>query len=185
MVSSSVYGNEDLLHQVYQVLDNFGYEVWMSHKGTIPVDSRRTAFQNCLQAVVRCDIFLGIITGRYGSGRAERGLSITHREMRHAVKLGKTRFFAVHANVTLARQLLKQFRHTRNGNRRPASFFQPTPVLDDIRVLDMYEEATLVDLPLEERKGNWVQPFSTSEELLMFISAQFSDPARLRAMIRR
>ncbi len=60
MVSSSVYGVEELLDRVYSLLTMFGYEVWMSHKGTVPVISSRTAFENCIDAVRKCDLFLGI-----------------------------------------------------------------------------------------------------------------------------
>ncbi|HAR64127.1 MAG: hypothetical protein DKM50_05500 [Candidatus Margulisiibacteriota bacterium] len=35
LVSSSVYGIEELLERIYSILTSFGYEVWMSHKGTI------------------------------------------------------------------------------------------------------------------------------------------------------
>ena len=45
LVSSAVYGLEELLEQVYGMLDVFGYEVWMSHKGTVPVTSSGTAFE--------------------------------------------------------------------------------------------------------------------------------------------
>jgi hypothetical protein len=69
MVSSTVYGIEELLDRIYTLLTSFGYEVWMSHKGTVPVFSNRTAFQNCLEAVKHCDLFLGIITPSYGSGQ--------------------------------------------------------------------------------------------------------------------
>ena len=34
LVSSTVYGLEELLDRIYTVLTAFGYEVWMSHKGT-------------------------------------------------------------------------------------------------------------------------------------------------------
>jgi hypothetical protein len=37
MVSSTVYGIEELLDRIYTLLTAFGYEVWMSHKGTMPV----------------------------------------------------------------------------------------------------------------------------------------------------
>ena len=39
MVSSTVYGIEELLDRVYTLLTSFGYDVWMSHKGTVPVFS--------------------------------------------------------------------------------------------------------------------------------------------------
>ena len=82
MVSSTVYGVEELLDRVYTLLTAFGYEVWMSHKGTVPVFSTESAFKSCLAAVEKCDLFLGIITAQYGSGkeREEDALSITHQE---------------------------------------------------------------------------------------------------------
>jgi hypothetical protein len=39
LVSSTVYGIEELLDRVYTLLTGYGYEVWMSHKGTVPVRS--------------------------------------------------------------------------------------------------------------------------------------------------
>ena len=69
LVSSTVYGIEELLDRVYTLLTSYGYEVWMSHKGTVPVRSDRTAFENCLAAVDECNLFLGIITPYYGSGQ--------------------------------------------------------------------------------------------------------------------
>ena len=58
----------------------------MSYKGTVPVDSQKSNFENCLQAVERCDLFLGILTTSYGSGRYGDEPSITHLEMRAALK---------------------------------------------------------------------------------------------------
>jgi putative SOS response-associated peptidase YedK len=79
LVSSTVYGIEELLDRVHVVLVQYGYDVWMSHKGTMPVLPNRTAFENCLAAVEACDLFLGIITTQYGSGILAKGQrSITH-----------------------------------------------------------------------------------------------------------
>ena len=58
MVSSSVYGQEELLERIYSLLTSFGYEVWMSHKGTIPTTSDESSLESCLNAVKNCDIFL-------------------------------------------------------------------------------------------------------------------------------
>ncbi len=44
LISSTVYGIEELLERIYTILTAFGYEVWMSHKGTLPVFSSNTAF---------------------------------------------------------------------------------------------------------------------------------------------
>jgi hypothetical protein len=183
MVSSSVYGIEDFLNQVYAVLEGYDYTVWMSHKGTIPTSSHGTAFDNCLEAVAQCDAFLGIITGNYGSGVASGDISITHQELLKAIELDKLRWFLVHHDIAVARQLLKQFRFKKDGSRKKLKF-KKTSVLSDIRVLDMYESAIRQDLPLSHRTGNWVQPYNSVDDALRFIKTQFEDPERLRKLLQ-
>lgn len=184
MVSSTVYyGNKALLDQIYAVLSEFHYEVWMSHNGTMPVNSKATAFQNCLAAVRECDAFLGIITGWYGSG-VERGqISITHKELLEAIAQDKLRWFLAHQDVILARQLLRQFRFHHDGRRKRLKF-RPTSVLSDIRVLDMYDSAIRADLPLAERRGNWVQQYGSDAEALQFIRTQLH-PRQIRRLLTR
>ena len=93
MVSSTVYTIENLLDQVFATLNGFGYDVWMSHAGTVPVDPQKSNFENCLDAVEHCDVFLGLITPFYGSGRDGSEASITHQELLHAINLGKLRWY--------------------------------------------------------------------------------------------
>src|SRR5258708_28601548 len=136
IVSSTVYGQQGLLDQVFAMLDGYGYEVWMSHAGTIPTNPKRTAFSNCLDAVNKCDAFLGIITGSYGSGVGPNKKSITHREIIRSVAQRKLRWFLVHHDVVVARQLLRQVRFDGTGSRKPLAFHK-TPELDDDRELEM------------------------------------------------
>lgn len=111
LVSSSVFGFEELLESTYAILDSYGYDVLMSHKGTLPVDPANSALDCCLDAVHDCDVFLGIILPRYGSGVEEDGEdSITHREIIEAIALNKPRWFLVHEHVAVARQLLSPYR---------------------------------------------------------------------------
>ncbi len=119
-----MYGIEELLDRIYSLLTAYGYEVWMSHKGTLPVVSDRTAFENCLAAVEKCDLFLGLITPQYGSGR--EGLTL-----------------------------------------------KKSQILDDLRVLDLYEEAIGNEKDLPDRVGNWVQKFRTTDDGSLFVVAQF------------
>lgn len=107
MISSTVYGIEELFDRIYILLTTFGYEVWMSHKGTMPVFSNCSAFENCLRAVEKCDLFLGLITPYYGSGKDDDGFSISHKELRKAIELKKPRWLLAHDHVVFARSLLK------------------------------------------------------------------------------
>jgi hypothetical protein len=184
MVSSSVYQIRDLLDQIYAMLEAYGYTVWMSHTGTIPTDSTKTNFQNCLEAVDQCDLFLGIITGHYGSGINAGEDGITHQELMRAIQRDKLRWFLVHHDVTVARQLLKQFRFNDDGTPKLLTF-KPNSILSDIRVLEMYESAIRNDRPLSQRTGNWVQEYSNVQEAIRYIRAQFEDPDRILALLNQ
>jgi hypothetical protein len=183
MVSSTVYGIENLLDQIDGALRSFGYEVWMSHKGTLPVHPGRSNFENCLLAVENCDAFMGIITPRYGSGRDGGERSITHRELLRAVELDKLRWFLVHEHVVFARQLLAPYRYAADHTRNPYFEFRPSKVMDDFRVIEMYEEAMQTEVPLGQRRGNWVQTYFRDPDALQFVSSQLGDVSRIQAML--
>jgi len=174
MVSSTVRGVEPLLDQVYGVLHGYGYDVWMSYKGTIPTHSRETPLESSLKAVENCEAFLGIITGSYGSVRERDERSITHEEFLHAVRCDKLRWFLVHRDVEIAHRLLKPYRYRKDGT--PKLFpFKKTDVLEDLRVLEMY------DCAIGDRK--WAQPFSGHADVLRFIEAQFARPERMKTLL--
>jgi len=184
MVSSTVYYQQSFLDQVFAMLDGFGYTVWMSHAGTLPINPGLPNFSNCLRAVDACQAFLGIITGRYGSGKEEGAKSITHREMDRAISQRKPAWFLVHHDVVVARQLLRQFKP--NARRLTWQFpYKPNPVLQDLRVLQMYEKAMKCDVALRDRSGNWVQEYFYSHEALRFVENQFSDMNRVLPLLRR
>jgi hypothetical protein len=173
MVSSTVYGIEELLDRVYAILTNFGYEVWMSHKGTVPVLPNKTAFENCLYAVKHCDLFLSIITTQYGSGKENTdALSITHQELLKAIDLNKPRWILAHDHVVFSRTLLRNLGY-KSSKERSELVLAENMVIDDLRVIDMYEAAIRHDIQLKDRKGNWVQKFVTDDDAQLFASAQF------------
>jgi hypothetical protein len=189
MVSSTVYGIEELLEQVYALLGGFGYEVWLSHKGTIPILPNKTALESCLFAVERCDLFLSIITPRYGSGVVEGQLSITHQELLKAIELDKPRWILAHDHVVFARSLLRKLGakdHQQredllhklgfdNADKLKELRKREELVFDDFRVIDMYEAVIRHDLrAYQDRKGNWVQKFDERDDVKLFATAQFS-----------
>jgi hypothetical protein len=199
MVSSTVYGTEELLDQVYALLSGFGYEVWCSHKGTVKVYPNLTAFDDCLEAVKRCDLFLGIITPHYGSGKVGGGLSFTHQELLKAIQLNKPRWILAHDHVPLARSVFRKLggktakeralllrklgfntgKKLRNLAAREGS------VIDDFRVIDMYDAAIRHDIKVyQDRKGNWVQKFSATSDAKLFVTSQFMHYAEVESFLR-
>lgn len=173
MVSSTVYGIEELLERIYAILTRFGYDVWMSHKGTVPVISTKSAFDNCLHAVEQCDLFLSLITTHYGSDKEDTAaLSITHQELLQAIALNKPRWILAHDQVVFARTLLTNLGYD-DAKKRAGLNLERNPVVDDLRVIDMYEAAIRHDIQFADRKGNWVQKFATPDDAQLYASAQF------------
>lgn len=163
MVSSTVYGNQDILEQVAAILrQQFGYDVIMSKEGSVyvPVKYINNPEEACLQAVNDCDLFLGIIFPRYGSG-------ITHREFAEAVRIGKPRWFVAHEKIEFLRKLFQPYLYNEQIQRTDFEI-KKNSILDSIKVVDMYNEV----------RHNWVQSFSNSGELLFFIEQQFKDHNR-------
>ena len=172
MVSSSVYGQEELLDRIYVLLTALGYEVWMSHRGSVPTNSNETTLQSCLRAVENCDSFLGLITTHYGTTSAGE-VSITHQEFRKAIELKKPRWFLVHDRVIFARQLLRKMGYKTTEDRHRLGWRKLEPYISDLRVVDMYEEATEKRVENEQVKVKWVQKFYDTDDASIFTQTQF------------
>lgn len=183
-ISSTVYGIEELLERIYAILTSFGYEVWLSHKGTVPVFSNKSAFENCITAVEKCDLFLGIITPYYGSGvDQDEDVSITHKELRKALELKKPRWLLSHDHVVFARSFLEKLGY-KTAEERKKLILAKSSIFGDLRTIDMYEEAIFSEMPLRERRGNWVQKCKSTEDALLFTTAQFYRFQEVEAFIR-
>jgi hypothetical protein len=149
------------------------------------LDPRKSAFANCIAAVDQCDLFLGIITGRYGSGKQRSEDSITHQEMLRAIKKDTPRWFLAHHNVEVARQLFKQFR-TPSGRWKKGFQLEKNAILEDLRIINMYEAAVRTDIPLGHRTANWVQLYFNSDDAIRFVTTQFRariNVSRQRAIV--
>lgn len=171
MIASSIFGFQDHLNQICALIEALGFDVLNSHYGTISADSNLSNLDNCLNAVRSCDIFLGIIRPFYGTGIIG-STSITHEEFREAIKLNKKRYFIAHGHVTFSRTLLKQFMYNA-ANTRTSFTITKTSVMDDIRVIDLYDEVIQSNIPVANRKGNWAQEFSNPVEMLRVVKNIF------------
>ena len=157
MVSWTVYGNTYILDQVKATLETYGYKVIMSKEGSVYVPIGKTNLEACLDAVEDCDLFLGIIFMRYGSG-------ITDKEFEKAIEIDCPMWFLADEKVEYTRKLMQQFMYDEDRNRTGFDI-QPTSVLDSIKLIDMYNKV----------RGKWVQPFNHESKILSFIEEQFED----------
>ena len=87
--------------------------------------------------------FSGSFAPIYGSGIIG-DISITRQEMREAIELKKPRWFTAHRDIPIARELLRQYMFDSNGNPNPAFTYRRTNVMDDIRLIEFYNETILM-----------------------------------------
>ena len=179
MVSSAVYGFEKDLRQICATIEGFKtpkyeYEVLNSHIGSIYVPPGVSNTDACLKAVDDCDFFFGIILSRYGSG-------ITHQEFSRAIQIDKPRGFLSHFSVRYARELLAQYRYLdiKKKTANPNFSFSKTAVFEDVRIIDMYNEAIQDGAPMEQRR--WAHEFGHFDgDEMRFVETEFRDIGRLK-----
>lgn len=170
MVGSTVYGFQDQLSQIVAQLQLLDYEVLNSHNGSVKVNPHLSNLDNSLNAVRECDLFLGIIRPYYGTGNIGEK-NITFEEIKLAVKLKKPYWFLVHRDVVFARSLFSKMK-LKTGDKiiiEPNRFF-------DERTIEIYEYVIKNHEPdLTLRNGNWAQEFYRLDEMMTYITTQFSD----------
>ncbi|MGJ1518500.1 DUF4062 domain-containing protein [Sphingobacterium siyangense] len=189
-VASTVYNFQLDLDRIYELLDNLGYDVMMSHKGTLPLDSSLTNLDICVGSVEQCDVFLGLIRPDYGSGVLEKdGLSITHQEFRKAFDRKIPRFVLADYRVVFTRALFKDSYIVDNFTKKPIHFenisFENSKVMDT-RCLVLYEEAIQNRVkPFSKRIGNWVQEYKDINDITLHLQSQFEYPQRIKELIKK
>ncbi len=195
MVSSTVHGIQPMLTQIYGQLEGYGYEVWMSAMGTIPNFFTNHAFTDCLRAVETCDLFLSLITPRYGSVVDHVG--ITHQELAKAIACKVPRWVMVHDRVTLVRAFFNKLGYGSIAERKELLDWlgyddldaykemiqRESNIVDDFRVVDMFDIASQQNVKAAVRQGNWVQPYLTEEDVRRYVNAQFGDYALIKQQI--
>lgn len=194
-VSSTVYDFETDLRRIFATLDGFGYDVYMSKEGTIPLDSRLSNLVNCVNGVEDCDIFLGIVRPRIGSGVLEKnGRSITAQEFDKAIEIGMPRFILADYRIEFAHKFLNLMNLNIDSIPLNREKIEKQENGEDVKILlpnnvvhgecvEIYRLAIQDQIKPANRIGNWAQPYKDSEDIQRFIESQFKDVERIKNLI--
>ena len=194
-VSSTVYDFETDLRRIFATLDGFGYDVYMSKEGTIPLDSRLSNLVNCVNGVEDCDIFLGLVRPRIGSGVLEKnGRSITAQEFDKAIEIGMPRFILADYRIEFAHKFLNLMNLNIDSIPLNREKIEKQENGEDVKILlpnnvvhgecvEIYRLAIQDQIKPANRIGNWAQPYKDSEDIQRFIESQFKDVERIKNLI--
>lgn len=88
-VSSTYYDLRHVREDVARFVREQGYEPVLFERGEVPYGRKESLQEYCYKEIETCDILVSIIGGRYGSQSSSAGYSITQKELRRALDLGK------------------------------------------------------------------------------------------------
>lgn len=195
-VSSTVYDFEATLNKIFATLDSYGYDVYMSKEGTIPLDSRKSNLVNCVDAVDECDVFLGIVRPLVSSGILKKGEhSITFQEFERAYQLPIPHFVLADYRVEFAHKFLNVMGQKLSDipYYTEKEVISPDGSVVILRKPNLVVHPECVELyrlaiqnhirPASNRIGNWAQPFIDENGFLRFVESQFGNVERIKGII--
>src|SRR4051812_44846866 len=126
-LSSTVIDLKDLRDYLSSELIKYDFEMLLSEKGTIPVNSSRHSYEDCLQAARDCDVLIPIIDGRFGGRVPGTGKSITQAEVEAALEANRKVYSFVRQGVWDAKEILRPY-------LAAGVEFIPSKIVQDARV---------------------------------------------------
>ena len=158
-ISSTYFDLRTVRADLERFTREMGYEPVLFERGNVPYGKDDALEDYCYREINSCDILIAIIGGKFGTQSKDGKHSITHKELKTAVDLGKQIYVFVEKSVH------SEFR-TYQANKEVRDF-KPASV-DDVKVFELIEE--IYGLPV----GNPVEPFELSEEITKFLREQFA-----------
>ena len=158
-ISSTYYDLKVVRADLERFIREMGYEAVLFEKGHVAYGIESPLEDYCYREVSSCDMLVAIIGGKYGTQSRDEKNSITQREIKSAIDLGKQIY------IFIEKPVWHEFR-TYQHNKDIAGF-RPVAV-NDKRVYEFIDEIT--NLPV----GNPIEPFETSDDISRFLKEQWS-----------
>ena len=204
-VSSTIFDFRDLRSALKFWLEELGYEVLLSDHNDFPVQADLNSYQNCLEAIDRCDFFILLIGSRVGGWYdATNRISITQAEYRRAyqrLREGRIKLLTFVRqdlwNVREDRKELEKFLKAEiiqqkeltdadiaNVVSHPSKFVNDADFMfgflnEVTRNVEMKSAiAGVSDLPI----GNWVRQFTTFRDIIDALRVELRFATGLRRM---
>ena len=98
-VSSTYYDLKNVRVSLNSFIAQMGYDATLNEEGNIAYGKSDSLDIYCYDEIQNCDIVVSIIGGRYGSSASDGSSSISQRELKTALDLGKQVYIFVDRNV--------------------------------------------------------------------------------------
>lgn len=157
-MSSPHYGLEDLRGELAEYLSEEGFLPVISSEGGFPDHHGLPPYAQCLRELESCLLVIGIIDRRYGQPMGEWGpfpeyigLSPTHAELHHAIKLKKRVIIFVRQAVSSYYDIYRKNPDEFSSLKLPSGL--------DVRTLELFRELKLC------KPAPWIESFRDVREV--------------------
>lgn len=158
-ISSTFYDLKHVREDIARFVKDLGYETILFERGQVPYGRTEKPEEYCYKEIELTDILLSIIGGRYGSESIEAGYSITQKELRHALELGKQVYIFVEKNVLAEYETYKINKENEKMKYKYA---------DNRKVYEFLDE--IYQLP----RNNPIFSFDTSQDISKMLKEQWA-----------
>ena len=158
-ISSTYYDLKNVRADIERYIKDRGFDPILHERGQIPYGSDAKLEEYCYTEIEHCDILISIIGGRFGSSSSQDSGSISQRELKTAISLGRQVYIFVEKSVLSEYRTYKM--NKGSNDIRYAS-------VDNIAIYQFMDE--VFSLPL----NNQVAPFETSSDITEYLQEQWS-----------
>lgn len=157
-ISSTYYDLKIVRADLERYIKDHGFDPVLNERGQIPYGSDENLEEYCYKEIEHCDILVSIIGGRRGSSSSQDPYSISQKELKTAIDLGRPVYIFVEKSV------LAEYRTYENNKESEIKYV----AVDDKSIYQFMDE--VFSLPI----NNQVAPFETSSDITKYLQEQWS-----------
>ena len=158
-ISSTYYDLKNVRADLGQYIKDRGFDPVLNERGQIPYGNDEKLEEYCYEEIEHCDILVSIIGGRHGSSSSHDPYSISQKELKTAIELGRPVYIFVEKSVLAEYETYKK-------NKSSVSIEYAS--VDNVAIYQFMDEVFSLQL------NNPVAPFETSSDITDYLQEQWS-----------
>ena len=158
-VSSTYYDLKNVRADLERYIRARGFDSVLNERGQIPYGSDQNLEEYCYKEIENCDILVSIIGGQFGSDSSHDPYSISQKELKTAIELGRPVYMFIEQSVLAEYKIYE--RNKGNDKIKYAA-------VDDVKIFKFLDEIFSLAL------NNQVTPFETSSDITSYLQEQWS-----------
>lgn len=158
-ISSTYFDLKSVRDDLERFVIEKGFEPVLHERGHIPYQAEETLENSCYKEIEYSDILICIIGGRLGSSSKEGIYSVTQKELKTAIELGKQVYIFIDKSVQSEFKYYQSNKDIKNVRYN---------AVDDIKIYEFIED--IYSLP----KGNPIFGFETISDITKILREQWA-----------